>query len=366
MKLLSIILALCLILTGCAGLTDGSYAWEESHPVEIPPVGSQQVSAKNYAQLRDALVQLIQAGAEQGTVYVEDYIPARLDADVKKAVEDVGHNDPIAAYAVEQILCDLGTSGSRPALAVKISYIHDRTEIRRIRNVADNEAARAAIGDALTAFDTGLVLQVESYTDADFLQMAEDFALANPQFVMEQPQVTVALYPETGKTRVVEMKFMYQTSRDSLKTMQSYVKTLFSSAMGYVSGDDGQAERFGQLYGFLMNRFEYKLETSITPSYHLLRHGIGDSKAFASVYAAMCRQAGLDCRMVSGTRAGERWYWNIIRVDGAYYHVDLLASKTAGDFSMLIDEQMQGYVWDFDAYPACVPPEPVPEEPENP
>ena len=102
-----------------------------------------------------------------------------------------------------------------------------------------------------------------------------------------------------------------------------------------------------------MERFDYTLETSITPSYSLLCHGVGDSEAFASAFAAMCRRAGLECRIVSGTRAGEAWFWNLIREGDVYYHVDLLQSKSAGELQKLTQEQMQGYVWDYSAYPAA-------------
>ena len=102
-----------------------------------------------------------------------------------------------------------------------------------------------------------------------------------------------------------------------------------------------------------MERFNYKVETSITPAYSLLCHGVGDSEAFATVFAAMCRNAGLECHTVSGTRAGEAWFWNMIREGDVYYHVDLLQSKAAGQLQRWTDDQMQGYVWDYSAYPAA-------------
>ncbi len=355
MKKLVLLLVLCLVLSGCDSLMQGQYEWEDSHPVEASPLSPQQVSADTYRALCQALTRLVEAGSEQGTIFVEDYPQGTLEADVKKAVAEVCKNDPIAAYAVEQIRCELGTSGSRAALSVEIQFLHDRTEIRKIKAVVDNDQALQAMEEALIACDTGIVLLVEEFTDADFVQAVEDCGIQNPQYVMELPQVTVNLYPESGKTRVVEMKFAYQTSRDSLKSMQAQVEPIFTSAVLFVSGEGAQGEKFEQLYGLLMNRFDYKIETSITPTYHLLRHGIGDSRAFASVYAAMCRQAGLECQIVSGTRAGESWYWNIIQQDGIYYHVDLLQSKEQEDFTRSFDSQMAGYVWDFSAYPACVP-----------
>ena len=81
---------------------------------------------------------------------------------------------------------------------------------------------------------------------------------------------------------------------------------------------------------------------------------MGDAKAFATVYAAMCRSAGLDCRVVSGTRSGEAWYWNLVALEDGFFHVDLLESQKAGQLSYLLDEQMTGYVWDYSAHPAAV------------
>ncbi len=362
MKIAVLILVLGLLLCGCSSVLDGAYYWEASHPVEASPAVGQDVNAATYSQLRAALVRFVAAGTTQGTIFVADYDWKLLEVDIRRAVQEVERTDPIAAYAVEEITCDLGTSGSKRALSVTISYAHDRTEIRKIKRADDNIQAREIIAAALIACDTGVVMLVEDYEETDFVQMVEDYTLRNPHHVMELPQVNVNIYPETGKTRVVEMKFSYQTSRETLKKMQTEVQRIFSASTMFVSGDGSDNEKLSQLYGLLMNRFEYKLETSITPSYHLLCNGGGDSRAFASVYGAMCRQAGLECMMVSGTRNGEPWYWNIVSDDGVYYHVDLLACKELEDYQQWADAHMEGYVWDISAYPTCGPEEEPPLE----
>ena len=88
------------------------------------------------------------------------------------------------------------------------------------------------------------------------------------------------------------------------------MQPMFSSAKLYVQGEEAQLLKYTRLYGFLVETTEYTVETSITPAYSLLRYGVGDSKAYATVYTAICHSAGLACMTVSGTRAGERWYWN--------------------------------------------------------
>ena len=137
---------------------------------------------------------------------------------------------------------------------------------------------------------------------------------------------------------------------------------MFAAAKLYVSGDGEAREKFSQLYAFLMERFEdYTLETSLTPAYSLLIHGVGDAKAFATVYSAMCRQAGLECITVGGTRNAEAWYWNIVRDGDVYYHVDLLQCSSNNAYEEQTDKEMGGYVWDFSAYPVCG----VPIQPET-
>ena len=197
------------------------------------------------------------------------------------------------------------------------------------------------------------MILVDEYEIRDFTQFVQDYAEENPQTVMEIPQVSQSSYG-TGRDRVLELIFTYQTSRDSLRRMQTQVQPVFDAATLYVSGEGEDIQKFSQLYGFLMERFEYKVETSITPAYSLLRHGVGDSRAFATVYASMCRSAGLECMTITGTRSGEPWTWNIVLDNGGYYHVDLLRSNAKGQFGEYTDAEMGNYVWDYSGYPACL------------
>ena len=99
-----------------------------------------------------------------------------------------------------------------------------------------------------------------------------------------------------------------------------------------------------------MERFEYKYETSITPTYSLLRYGVGDSKAIAKVYSTMCQNAKLQCQGVNGTKNGEAYSWNLIRIENTDYHVDLPACSAAGEFQYVKPEEMTGYVWDYSEF----------------
>ncbi len=349
--MIACIFALCLVLTGCGSFLDGSYVYVQKHKVQSSASSDQTVSARSYRQLHDALEDMAEAGVENGVIFVREYRQDMVISDAQQAMKSIIRSNPIAAYAVESMTFDLGTSGGEPALAVNISYIHDKSEIRQIKKAENLEAATTMIASAMNSCEVGIVMHISNFTATDFVQIVENYTMEYPEYIIEQPQVTVNIYPESGTSRVVELKFTYQTSRDTLKEMQQSVRSMFTSAKLYVSGASDKQEKYAQLYSFLMERYDYTIETSITPSYSLLLHGVGDARSFAVVYAAMCRRSGLDCHVVAGTRGGEPWFWNIIEQEGIYYHVDLLRSSSEGEFRIMMDTEMSGYVWDYSAYP---------------
>lgn len=357
---IGLVLVLSLLLSGCSWL-DGSYVSITPHREQSGSDPSEVVSATNYTELIDVLESFVASGREKGVINVANYELTPVENQMIAAERHILEIYPVGAYAVEDIRYELGTNSGKPALAVEITYRRSILEIRRIQSAENMEEAAELIGQALERLDTTLTIQVSNYRKTDLEQIVRNYAREHPQTVMEVPQVAFADYG-SGYPRVVEITFSYQTDRDSLRQMKGQVKPVFDSAALYVSGEGSEKQKFSQLYSFLMERFDYKIETSITPAYSLLRHGVGDSRAFALVYEAMCRAAELDCRMVTGTRNGEPWTWNIIREGESYYHVDLLRSSQQGSFRKLLDNEMTGYVWDYSAYPECVAPVVPPTE----
>lgn len=346
-----VLLSICVLLCGCQFWMDGEHYSVKPHLEDNVPQDPGTLSAYSYNSLRSVLESLVEDVTGQAVINVTGLNMNQMETFMDRAIAQTKRNHAIAAYAVDEITYEIGTNAGKPAVAVQITYHHSRSEILRIKQASDMNEVQIIIMDALDEYDAGVVLHVDSYYDMDFTQMVQDYVDNNPQLCVEMPQVSATVYPETGMKRVIELAFTYQTSRDVLREMRNEVSRVFSSARLYVSSDAEPWEKYSQLYSFLMERFDYVVETSITPPYSLLRHGVGDSEAFATVYSAMCRQSGLDCRVVSGTRAGEARYWNVLVMEDGYYHLDLLQSSSNGAFEPKLSDEMTGYVWDYSAFP---------------
>lgn len=347
---------LCLVLVlllavGCAGCfwMEGSYVSVRPHQVGYAQDNADSSVIGNYSELRGALTGMVDGGTQEAVFTLYDYPEEAFTRDMENAIRYTGTVYPVGAWAVEEIDYEYGQN----LVSVQISYRRSRADIDRIYTVRGIDGAKQAIDDALISCADSLVLQITGYSETDFVQYIADYAGLHPEAVMELPQVTAQIYPQQGTVRILELQMTYQTSRESLREMQNQVQPVFSSARLYVSGESDDGVKLSQLYSFLMERFDYTIQTSITPGYSLLCYGVGDSRAFAQVYAAMCRQSGLEVMTVSGTCIGESRFWNIVRNGDAYYHVDLLECARLGYYREMTDEQMGDYVWDYSAYPAC-------------
>ena len=352
-KILTVMLliTLCFCLAGCDSWMSGSYVSVTPHLQQDAAYVNTDTEVSNYYQLQKRMSAMAAIGRENDIIYFRETDSSRIKAEMTAAVNYLKTKDPIGAYAIDEISFEVGTNGGRMAAAVSITYIHGRSEILQIRHVANMSTAKALITGALENCDAALVLRVDAYEALDITQLVQDYVDAHPDTCMEMPKVSATVYPEEGVDRVIELRFTYQTSRESLRQMQQAVQTVFSSVELYVSGFPEAEQKYFQLYLLLMERrTNYVIETSITPSYSLLQHGVGDSKAFATIYAAMCRRAGLECYVVSGTRSGEAYYWNVIVSEGVLQHVDLLRCNQDGRFITKTADEMNGYVWDYSQF----------------
>lgn len=332
-------LAAVLCLSGCSWM-DGSYVSVTPHQIGISQMGEDGAQpVGSYSQLLSALIQMVDEGSAEGLFALTEYPREAAMEDVEQAVDYVTHIYPIGAYAVESVEYAFGTN----AISVDITYRHSAQQIGSIRTVRGADDAREAVEEAMEDGEEQLVLQIIGYRDTDFTAMVQDYGWRNPDRIMEIPGVTARVWPDRGDTRVVELQFYYRTDREILRSMRQEVQPLFSSAALYVSGQSADRTKYSQLHAFLTERFDYQLEYTVTPAYSLLCRGIGDSRAFSQVYAAMCQRIGLEARTVSGTKNGEPYWWNQIFLEDRWYHLDVTAS---GPFAPMTDDQMSGYEWD--------------------
>ena len=145
----ALVVALCLLLSGCSGWMDGSYSSVYPYTERGQQIQDKTISVANYTQLREALVNLVESSSESMLLNVVQMDQEKILDDMQRAVTYVLESTPIGAYAVEEINYEHGTSGGQDVLFVTAVYNHNRPEIRRMKRAQSMDDAKEIIADAM-------------------------------------------------------------------------------------------------------------------------------------------------------------------------------------------------------------------------
>lgn len=365
-SVLLLVLALCVLLCGCDGWRAGSFVSITPHTEAYSQAEPEQTeNADSYDQMIALLVQFVQNRTEQATVDVSRY-KGELEKHLPRIIRQVKSTDPLTAYAVREITVDIAEVGVRRMASVQIQYSRSAYQMQNIESAWGAVGIENKVHTALSQAQTSLTLQVKDYEEVNLTEIVSRYYETNLDTVMECPTVTHTAYPNYGSTRILDISFNYTLPRQSLLDMAGEVKLMLSSASGYVRGQDTELAKAERLNSFLRPLFA-ETGTSPTPVYSLLYQGIGDSHSIATVFGLLCEEVGLTCQVVSGTKNGEVYYWNILDLDGLHYHADLHSSWLSGQPLLRFDDEMTDCQWNTELYPPCPRPEiPVTEPTEEP
>ena len=354
-NILSLLLCLAVLLSGCGSLLESEYISVTPHTEQHQTEDDEDIlTAENYLSLENAILSFVENGVTDGVIRIYDY-SGNLESDLEKATYTISTNDPLGAYAVDTITYDC-------SLIVSYYEIHIRTEFRRsleqiqaIQPVANGNALETQIAESMSNYDSALTVRISYYNGQDAAQIAEDYYRAHPATAMEMPHVTVNIYPDGGYVRIIEILFDYSLEAEELLSRQDAVETSARAAQEYIRYRETETDKLQLLYTYLQERFTYTTGTTTTPVYSFLCEGIVDSVGSARSLQALCDEAGLECYTVEGSHLGEPYTWNIVCVDGVYCHTDLFRSLISGNDSLTLfkDASMGNYTWDAAMYPPC-------------
>ena len=368
-RLMPMLAALLLVLTGCRGLYPSEYLYQAEHEAPyavkevettVPETEAPLPTAADYYELRDVIRSFVLNGTEHGQIRVTEY-GGDLEQDLRQVTRYLTNQDPISSYATDYISCEREEIGDGWLIRVDAVYRRSANEIASIRFVRGREAAVQAMYAALRDLQSSVTLQISGYIREDYVELLTSYCLEHPEELPEVPAISVAVYPDTGNVRVVEVHFVYQNDRETLRSRKAEIESNLSAAYNYIHYSGSDRRKLQLLYSYFINRFSYTAARNSADPYTLLCEGISDSRSFASVVCCLCERAGMEAHLVRGHKNGLVWYWNIVRAEDRWAHLDYQTDVLAGEgLHLWTDEEMVNYSWDLRAFPAC---EPEPTEP---
>jgi len=189
--------------------------------------------------------------------------------------------------------------------------------------------------------------------------------------------VTTTLGKEAA---VIELKLQYYYSGEKVAAMRRAADSKANDIINkIIKPGMSDYEKVLAVHDYVIKSSRYdrlNAESDTLPpeeheAYGVLVEGIGVCDSYAKAVKLLLEKAGVQCMLVEGSKAGTTGQrpsevdhaWNIVRIDGEYYHVDATWDDVSEErdsiellyhYLNLSDEEMQKtHIWDKSRYPAC-------------
>ena len=363
-RVLSILLLLALMLSAsaCASVFEAEYSYSAPYSDNVEE--EEQASGtevKNYTQLKNVLSTLVNTLSTQAELRFSNY-DGSVSEDMAAACYEVKTQTPMGAYAVESLDYELSRIVSYYTAEVTVEYKRSREEVAQVVTINGISSLEGYLQRAVCSYERELTLKIYSSTvNEEYIgDVVSGVPLSEPLMVTSAPQTLVTAYPSEGINRIYEIVLDYgmddETIRERSALLTEQVQLLCAPLEEESPGL--LALQCARVISGLCQVLPSGPEVDSTAYGALVEHA-SDSLGMALAYMAMCRQLGLECLTVRGslgTLGAESHYWNLLCLDGAYYHVDVSRMREAGEENvfLLSDEQAWGtYMWSYEDYPDC-------------
>lgn len=347
------------LLCGCSSF-DNEYVVIENYEPSVQEESNNdgKVVVKNYAALRKALLRMAYDGVTEGNIVFDSAYDGDTTADMASACWAVRTQDALCAYCVENIAYEINKIVTINEASVYISYSDVTASPADIRHMAFSSGAQAVLKNALQEGSKHVILLVEhsGYTAEDMAGVITDIYRENPTIVPKEPVSNVNMLSGSGTQRLYEISINYGLTEEEINDRSAQLMAIDAFSSLDIESLPEQERAFHALE-YLTSSCELSDNRLDNTAYSALVQRSANSEGLAFAYVALCRQLNLDCRIVYGQQDWHEHCWNIVKVDGNYYHVDVSSAISSGDFEssfLQSDEGFWGtYRWDVASYPKC-------------
>lgn len=336
------------LLTAC-GIFEKTYIVETDYPLaartETAP--GDTLSVTNYNTLREGIRRTVSDGLDSRTILFDSAYSGNPAEDLAAACWQVRTEDALCIYCVENISYELTQIVSVTEAKLSITYSPNAISVSEIIRMPYATELDSHIADAISSGNIQRAIMISrSNLSAD--NMADRFAAVyrkNPGLSPVEPDVEVSLFSGTGTQRLYEF-----TLHTGLSQQEFFRRKEELDSLVYPIEDDADERTRAETAALeLADACDDNAPGTV---YAALIDKSASPEGIALAYVELCRRSGIDCQIVYGQKDWKDHCWNIVCIDGDYYHVDLFAGMKAG--FMKTDSAFWGsYRWPVNDYPKC-------------
>lgn len=353
-----VVCLVCMALCACGGVFDKEYVKIEAYVPAVPDSAQtgDRVTVHNFAGLKQAIRALVTNGERGGSIIFDAAYDGDAHEDMASACWQVRTQDALCAYCVENISYELSKIVTYYEANISVSYASSVESTANIIRLPYSAGVEQLIESALEEGRTRLAVLINrsSFSAEDMEGTVMRVYRENPATAPKAPGVSVNMFSGANMQRLYEINLLYGMSADELAGKKQRLAS-FAPFDGVNVDALDEAERAFAAYEYLIDSCTISGEGTGGSIFAALFEHESDSEGAALAYVELCRQLGVDCQVVYGQYKWAEHCWNIVRVNGDYYHVDagLVGASASASFLRTDKGMWESYRWDVASYPAC-------------
>ncbi|MCQ2557636.1 MAG: hypothetical protein MJ135_00810 [Oscillospiraceae bacterium] len=356
--LLAILILLAGLTAGCA-IYDKEYYTVEDYVIPATQQSSvESVSVKNLAQLNRAMVRLVHSAATEGRIVFDSDYEGNISADLNNISMQVRTQDAICAYCVKEIQFELTKIVSYYEASINISYYDSAAKADEIITQQYAIGVDELLLHSMDNNENRLVLCIanSTLTKSAVESKVMEVYRSHPLCALMEPEVSVFTYSGAGKQRLYEINFDYGLDSNEILRRKAQLKNLDLGENIGLREEDDLAQKVYSISRYVMGNCSLSTLEPQSTVYDALIQGSATDEGISLAFYEICTQLNMECYTVYGQKNGTAHVWNIVRLDDAYYHVDLAACISEGLAEGFLKNDMAMLNvcrWNTASYPAC-------------
>ena len=238
--------------------------------------------------------------------------------------------------------------------------------------VVSPEEWKEAINSAYNNLEDRITVNIAGFNEEDYdLDLLKNYDVSiSAKGTTAENAISTITYsfdynPNFKLARAVETPALFD--KLDIEEKEAY-DVLYSCTQELTKDLDTDYEKELAIHNFITDNFQYgPLDMSNVPQRaHSITgfvfDGQGICEAYANTFYVMGKMAGLDVSIITGTLNNVSHMWNLINLDGDYYHVDVTSDDPSPDipnrerytfFNLSDDIMSETHAWEKSDFPAC-------------
>ena len=354
--LLFLMLLTVLMLSGCSALfSDTYYSEKEFQGNQSIDLDSDVQMVHNYAELRRLVFNMMNNHEESAAIRFAGYT-GNVVSDISSVCNAIKTESAYGAYCVDYISYDLTQIVSYYEAAISISYKYTVEELHLLKNTSNHEGFSELLALELSEKSPKVIVKVNNGVSdhGTVTELIHQSIREHPLALSYYPEFSVRIFSGNTSQKIYEVNVMYDEQiddEDRVDKMRAVIDKTTTSLVG-----KPEANRAFEAAQILSKQCAFDLLGGNT-AYDALIEKTADSEGVASAFKAICDELEIECQIVNGKLDREEHFWNIVKIEDAYYHFDIavLAERGAEQSLFVSDANQQiNYWWDQSIYPNCV------------